>query len=442
MKKIFISAILLLLTAFITVLPICASGAEEAIEPLELPEIKNVGAACVYNIENARYIYELDADKKTYPTSTVKLMTAILAVEKFGSDLSQEITVTPEAIINVRGNRIMLKRNEILTVEQLLYAVVCGGANDAANVLAIEIGGSVEGFVELMNKKAQELGARNTHYTNPTGLHDDNMFTTAKDTALIASYAYGLSPICEMATVDKFVIPAVEGKTSQHTIDNKNYYFSSTVEYKYIWTIPPAPRGLNAGYTKEGGYCIATTITREGLSYVVVVMGATRDDRDIYSYSEAAKLAKWALKAYDYTKVLTTSDMICEVPVKLSSKVDYITLFPSQNVELFLPTDIDLKNDLVMTWNLTKDHFVAPISEGEVAGTLSLSYNGTSLGTYELVTRNSVNRDNILYFADLAGDVISSRPFKIILTVAAAAFIGYIGVLAFMSVKGTGKRKH
>lgn len=441
MKKRILPVFLILIMTYVLVLPICAAVGEASIQPVSLPEIVNVGSACVYNIENARYIYDLDADRIVYPTSTVKLMTAILTVEKYGGDLSHEITVMPEALIGVKGNRILLKRNEILTVEQLLYALVCGGANDAANVLAIDIGGSVEGFVEMMNQKARVLGARNTYYTNPTGLHDDNMVTTAKDTALIASYAYGLSPICEMATAEKFVIPAVEGKTSQHTIDNRNYYYSSTVEYKYIWRVAPTPRGLNAGSTKEGGYCVVTTIARDGLTYVVVVMNATRDEDTIYSYTEAAKLAKWALGAYDYTKVLTTSDMICEIPVKLSSKVDYVTLFPSKTVELFLPTDIDLENDLEMTWTLNRDSFIAPVSEGEVAGTLSLSYNGTSLGTYDLITRNGVNRDNILYLFDLAGDVIESRPFRMIAAVAVAAFICYFGVLVFMTVKSNRRKR-
>jgi len=452
-KKILSAALVILMTALFA-LPLFGASSGEAIEAVERPKIQNVGAACVYNIENERYIYDHNSDKVIYPASTVKLMTAILTVEKYGSDLSHEISVHPEAVyLSKNSNRIYLTTGEILTVEQLLYGLVCGGANDAAYALAIDIGGSVDGFVDMMNKRAAELGARNTHYTNPSGLHDDEMVTTAKDTALIASYAYGLSPICEIATAEKYVIPATEGKCSQHTVNNNNYYYNSIKEWKYIWRLEPTPRGLNAGSTKEGGYCVVTTMARDGLSYIIVVMDAERimdpvdpDNPDnktytYYSYTEAAKLAKWAIKAYSYTKVLTTSDMICEVPVKLSSKVDYITLFPAKNVELFLPADIDLEKDLKMTWTLTKDYFTAPISEGEVAGTLSLSYDGTPLGTYDLVTRNSVNRDNILYVADIVGDALKSRPFKIIVTVVIIGFVGYVGVLVYMTVKASRKRK-
>ncbi len=444
MKKPIISVFLVLFLTSLFILPVCGSAASESIESNEKPVIKNVGSACVYNVENERYIYNLDSDKTIYPVATVKLMTAILTVEKYGSDMQHEIMVQTEALVDKNGNRypgnrIYLRYGEVLTVEQLLYAVVCGGANDAANVLAVDIGGSIEGFVEMMNQKARDIGAQNTHYTNPTGYHDDAMVTTAKDIALVASYAYGLSPICEMATVDKYVIPAVEGKCDLHTIDNKNYYFSSTVEYKYIWRIAPTPRGLSSGMTNQGGYSLVTTMAKEGLTYIVVVMEATRDETTIYSYTEAAKLAKWAINAYDYTKVLTTSDMICEIPVRLSGKVDYVTLFPSENVELYLPTDIDLENDLIMTWELNDHYLSAPIAEGYVAGTLSLSYDGVHLGTYDLVTRNSVNRDNFLYILDLLGDAVRSKPFKIAVIAVAVTGIGYFGALVYTTLKSRNK---
>ena len=133
---------------------ISANSSEDAAEPQESlapPVLQNVGTAIVYNIENDRYIYELGADKIIPPASTVKLMTAIVAVEALGGDLDREVTVKAEAIVGVTGSNIALKRGEVLTVEQLLYALICGGANDAANVLAVEVAGSVEAFVALMN---------------------------------------------------------------------------------------------------------------------------------------------------------------------------------------------------------------------------------------------------------------------------------------------------
>lgn len=421
------------LLAVITVLAVLAPlglAASETEDTRTPPEIVNVGAAAVYNIENDLYIYELDADKVIYPASTVKLMTAIVAIEALGDELQKQVTVESSAIVGVTGNNIALKRGEKLTVEQLLYALICGGANDAAAVLAHEVAGSVEAFTVMMNQKAQDIGATHTFYTNPTGMHDSRMVTTARDTAIIATYAYKLSPILDISSVEKFVIEPTN-KSARRTIFNKNYYYSTHMEYKYRWNVP---RGLNAGYTPQGGNCVVTTGTRDGLTYVIAVMDAGQDDSLIYSYSEAAKLLKWAFYAYSYKKVLTTADIIAEMEVRLSAKVDHVTLFPSENIELFLPADIDLNNEIELICEYNRDHFTAPVSEGESAGTITVMYDGTVLGTCDLVTHNSVSRNNILYVLDLMAMFARSRPFRIIAVTAAILVIGYAAVSVFVRV--------
>ena len=428
MKKKIISAMLVAVWALFSVMPVFADEVPEA-NPSVPPEIENVGAATVYNIENDTYIYKHNADKVIYPASTAKLMTAIVAIEALGDQLWREVMVSSKALEGVRGNNIALKRGEVLTVEQLLLALICGSANDAANILAFEVAGSVEAFVDMMNAKAKEIGALNTHYTNPTGLHDPGMVTTASDTALIAAYAYKTEPITEMSSLEKFTLPKTN-KAKERTVFNKNYFYSTVTEFIYLWSVP---RGLNAGYTEEGGYCLATTATRDGLTYVVVTMEATRDEEYIYSYTEAAKLVKWAFDAYEYTDVLSTSEMICELPVRLSSKVDYVTLFPAEPVELYLPAGIDVDSDVELKWTLSRESFTAPVSEGEVAGEITVMYDGKELATVDLVTRNNVNRDNILYVLDLIIGVTRTRTFKTLATIAVIALAAYIAVLVYMA---------
>lgn len=415
-------------------MPLFAAETEAAEEKLVPPTVDKVKNAVVYNIENDTYIYEKGADEVIYPASTVKLMTAIIAVDALGHDMSREITVPAEAIVGTTGTKVALRRGEVLTVEQLLYALILGGANDAANVLAYEIAGSVEAFTILMNEKAQEFGATHTFYTNPTGMHNPSMVTTARDTAIIATKAYSTSPICEMATAEKFAIEATN-KAKRRIIFNKNYYYSTNVEYIYKWSVP---RGLNAGYTPEGGNCVVTTGTRDGLTYVVVAMGAEQDDKYIYSYTGAADLLKWAYKAYSYVNVLTTADLICEVPVKLSGSTDYVTLFPSKNVELYLPSDIDPTKDVEIVTNLDIEHFTAPVSEGEKGGTITVYYDGENLGTYDLITHNSVNRDNILYVLDVIGMVTSTRAFKAIAIAAIVVIVGYAAAVVFIRLNRRG----
>ncbi len=431
MKR-YLSLILAIVTLLVLVLPAYAAEGDKE-ENYDPPELKNIASASVYCVEEDRFIYGLNEEKQVYPTSTVKLMVAILAVEAFGEDLEREITVPVEAILTVQGNNIGLKRDEVLTARELLYALICGGANDVANVLAYEISGSVEEFVKKMNEKAAEIGAVNTKYLNVSGMHHPAMVTTAKDTAIIAAYAAHSEFICDVSSQEKIVLEATN-KSKSRTIYNKNCYFATNMEYKYIWSVP---RGLNAGFTAEGGYCVATTASKDGLTYVVTVMGAKADDDYIYSYTEAAKLIKWALKAYGYKTVLSTSDMICEVPVKLASRVDSVALFPSQLIELYLPVDVDVEKDVKITWELTKDSFTAPISDGEEGGTLTVSFEDPDrgdrfVGHYKLVTRNSVDRNNFLYILDLIGMLFETKAFRVAVVIAVIGAIGYIGAAAWL----------
>ncbi len=430
MKR-FLSLILLIASILTLAMPLFADDSEE--ENYDPPELVNIASASVYCVEENRYIYGLNEDRQVYPTSTVKLMVAILAVEKLGDDLERKITVPVEAILKVTGNNIGLKRDEVLTVRQLLCALICGGANDAASVLAFEIAGSVEEFVRLMNEKAKAIGADSTNYMNVSGMHHPAMVTTAKDTALIAAYAAHSELICEMSSAEKYVIEATN-KSGQRTIYNKNCYFATNLEYKYIWSVP---RGLNAGFTAEGGYCVATTATKDGLTYVVAVMGAKADDDYIYSYTEAAKLIKWALRAYGYKKVLSTSDMICEVPVRLASRVDYVALFPSELIELYLPVDVDVERDVKITWELDEDWFTAPVSEGQVGGTLTVSFEDAArgdrfVGHYDLVTRSNVDRNNFLYILDLAKMLFATKAFRVCVIIAVTALAAYAAVSVWM----------
>ncbi len=418
-----------------TTAPVDAAEPEEELLDCTPPEITHSKTAAVYCVEEDLLVYEKNVESQIYPSSTVKLMTAIIAVEELGHDLDREISTPVEAILNLQGNRIGLKRDEVLTVRELLYALICGCANDAANVLAIEIAGSIDEFVKLMNKRAEQLGAVNTNYTNPTGIHHPAMVTTGRDTMLIAAQAARSELILEMSSVEYYVIQATN-KSGARTVYNKNCYYATNLEYLYIWKVP---RGLNAGYTEEGGYCVATTAAADGLTYVVITMGADRDEKYIYSYTEAADLIKWALRSFSYRSVLTTSDMICEIPVKLASKVDYVSLFPSEPIELYLQNDVDLENDVRLTWALTDEYVYAPVDEGQACGTLTvtLSEDGKErlLGKYELVTRNSVSRNNLLYVFDLIGDLAETKWVKTAIIVVVLCVVAYIAATVWLAYR-------
>ena len=420
-----LAAVLLLLS-----LPICAEETDGG----AMPVIDHCIGAYLYNFENDEILYSVGADERVYPTSTVKLMTGIVAIEELGDDLSRQVTITGEMLSKVAGNNVGLLAGEVVTVEQLLYAMLVNSANDAAMVLAYAACGSVEAFVERMNEKANTLGAYDTYYANPTGMHNDAMVTTVADTAIIAKYAYTLPLFMEIVSTPKYVMEAT------NLSDYRNIYNRNCLLSKYYNVNYPYPRatGMNAGATTQGGYAICATAEESstGLSYLAIVMGADEEDGAIYSYVNAIKLFEWAFQNYDYIEVLSADRIICELPVRLSSTLDYVTLVPSENIEVYLPTTVDVERDIRYSYNTYADAMDAPIATGEEAGTITVLMGERILGSCTLVTTSSVARSEFLYFLARVRQFSQSRFF--IATVVAAVVLSIVYVL----LKAHWREKH
>lgn len=427
-----IPAVALLLAAVLLLLSL-PIGAEET-DGGAMPVIDHCIGAYLYNFENDEVLYSVGADERVYPTSTVKLMTGIVAIEELGDDLSRQVTITAEMLSKVAGNNVGLLAGEVVTVEQLLYAMLVNSANDAAMVLAYAACGSVEAFVERMNEKANTLGAYDTYYANPTGMHNDAMVTTVADTAIIAKYAYTLPLFMEIVSTPKYVMEAT------NLSDYRNIYNRNCLLSKYYNVNYPYPRatGMNAGATTQGGYAICATAEESstGLSYLAIVMGADEEDGAIYSYVNAIKLFEWAFQNYDYIEVLSADRIICELPVRLSSTLDYVTLVPSENIEVYLPTTIDVERDIRYSYNTYADTMDAPIATGEEAGTITVLMGERILGSCTLVTTSSVARSEFLYFLARVRQFSQSRFF--IATVVAAVVLSIVYVL----LKAHWREKH
>lgn len=427
-----IPAVALLLAAVLLLLSL-PIGAEET-DSGAMPVIDHCIGAYLYNFENDEVLYSVGADERVYPTSTVKLMTGIVAIEELGDDLSRQVTITAEMLLKVVGNNVGLLAGEVVTVEQLLYAMLVNSANDAAMVLAYAACGSVEAFVERMNEKANTLGAYDTYYANPTGMHNDAMVTTVADTAIIAKYAYTLPLFMEIVSTPKYVMEAT------NLSDYRNIYNRNCLLSKYYNVNYPYPRatGMNAGATTQGGYAICATAEESstGLSYLAIVMGADEEDGAIYSYVNAIKLFEWAFQNYDYIEVLSADRIICELPVRLSSTLDYVTLVPSENIEVYLPTTVDVERDIRYSYNTYADTMDAPIATGEEAGTITVLMGERILGSCTLVTTSSVARSEFLYFLARVRQFSQSRFF--IATVVAAVVLSIVYVL----LKAHWREKH
>jgi D-alanyl-D-alanine carboxypeptidase len=289
------------------------------------------------------------------------------------------------------GTSISLREGEEISVRDLLYAVLVAGANDAVCVLAYHIAGNVTAFVNMMNGKVRELGCKNTFYTNCTGVHDVNMVTTAEDTLKIALYAYTNSNFMAMSSETSYTIEPTNKTFKERKIYNRNFIVSTQYYTLYYNSLA---KGMNAGYTSDGGYCLVTSLRKKGCTYIVVCMGARTDSETqrIHTYTDCETLVNWAYDNYDFVSLVDQTTMICELPVTLSSDVDYVTLLPAEPIEMFLPKDIDVSTAVKLNYILLADSIEAPIKEGEIAGVLTAHYNDKPVATVNLVTKDNVSR--------------------------------------------------
>lgn len=392
-------------------------------------------SAYLYNFESDEVLFEYNPSSEVHPASTAKLMTAIVVFEEYESALDTEITVTQSMLDETSGNKIGFSLGEVVTVEQMLSCMLVNSANDAAIILAHATAGDTASFVRLMNEKAALLGAFNTYYTNPTGMHDSAMVTTARDTAIIAKYAYSIDGLVSITSTPKYVMEATN-MSDYRSIFNRNglisrYYFS---DYFYSRAV-----GLNAGATSQGNYAICAVAEDEadGLTYLAIVLGAEEDEESgvLYSYANAIKMLDWAFDSYGMITVLSASRAICELDINLSSTLDYVTLVPANDITVFLPTSVDISKDIRYSYNTFSDSLNAPIEAGEEAGTITVLYGNKILGSCPLVTTTSIARSDFLNFLAKVKEFTKSRFFRGVIISVIVFSVAYVLIKASLREK-------
>lgn len=378
---------------------LAASALEETIDSLteaSVPHSENVAAAAVYNLENDLLIYSHNADAVLPTASFTKLMTAVCAYELLGDRLDERLTVEYSMIKNATGNQVGYYVGETVSVRDMFGGLLLRGANDSAYLLCYAAKGSVEAFVSCMNEKAKALGMEATVYKNPTGMDAEGMVTSAADTVKIAREFYKIDFLTSLSGAVKYEMAATE-KSGERIIYNRNALVSRVSETGYF---DSRVLGMNAGSTNAAGYYAASAVRGDELGYLIVVLGGKNVDGKNAAYQLTSELATYALTQYGYTEVIKTSKIVCEVPVRLSTDADYVTLIPGAPLTLYLPATVDPTVDLTYSYRLERELLDAPVTEGQVVGTYSVLRDGEVLGTVDLVARNSLTRSDFLVVLD------------------------------------------
>ena len=392
--KRFLALFLVLILSFCLVPPALA---DEPALP-KAPDI-NCQAALLVDYNTGLPLYAKNEHQEMYPASLTKIMTALLVLEAVDSgklSLTDSLTASRSAMttgLDEDGSNAGIQEGEIMTVEQYLTCMLVVSANEACNVLAEAVSGSVSAFVEAMNAKAQALGCENTHFVNASGLHDPQHYTSAWDLYLITRAAMEHEDFMRICDTGKAVIPATN-LSEERILHTTNYLIDVWRSRGYI---NADAHGIKTGSTDAAGHCLVSSAIRGSLHFVSVALGGERktlEDGEIrtYSFYDTNQLFKWAFENFSYQTIAMETEEIQEVPVELS-KTDHVTVHPAGDAEVLLPKTLSpelLERDIALQSSVD-----APVSAGQKLGTMTLSYDGTTYATLDLVASFDVEASRL-----------------------------------------------
>lgn len=344
------------------------------------------GQIAVINADNGFTVYRKDADTRIETGAATKIMTALLALEFYENALQMPVTVPAAALRGLEGSAVLnLKTGENIPVLDLIHAVLIAGMNDAANTLAMNIGGTMVNFVRMMNEKAAEIGMQDTLFLNATGL-SSSAYTTADDLAQLAYYAYQNPLLMEISSKRFYQVPATDQNPTV-MIYARNPLITTQSEYYYSYA-----QGMSAGYSEENGAQIISAVSYGTYPYICVAVGSKKNENGkIGGYSDVRNLLAWASYNFSERKVLDKSKIICELPVKAGDNVSHILVVPETAVYAFLDTDADL-SAVTLSEQLDQPFLTAPVSKGQVVGFVTVVLDGEPIGRTDLIAKNSVKR--------------------------------------------------
>ena len=405
MKTFRLFALLLALLLVLQLFVPCASAEDDA-EPEAEPEAAEqqidpppelvCKAAILVELNSDSTVYEYNADARVYPASLTKIMTCMLALEH--GNLSDEVTVDGSLIedLDEDASAIGLVGGETMTLEEMLYAVMVPSANDASIVVAAHIAGSVEKFVEMMNQKAQELGCTGTHFTNPDGLHDDELYTTARDLSIITKEALKSGTFRTICSTAVHELPETNFSPAR-MVYTTNYFLSTIITPRYYWE---KVSGVKTGFTTPAGRCLVSLVEEGGYSYLAVVMGCEtpydEDGSPVYgSFTESRKLLEYGLNNFTFAAVLSHLSPIAQVPVT-SGAVSSAVVAPVEDVNALLPKNYDASRIRIQCELNNGESLTAPLKADEVVGVATVTYDGRVVGKTDVRTIAAVERNKIL----------------------------------------------
>lgn len=388
MKKLrFVSLVMTVCLLFAAMSP-CAFA-------LDKPEIKSARSVLVGDMDSGRILLAENAYTRSEPASITKMMTILLAVEAIERDeasLDDMVTAstTCNADLTEDSSTSNIYPGEVMSLKDLLYCAALASANEACNIIAEHISGSVEAFVGKMNERAEELGCTGTHFANPHGLPDPEHYTTARDLFVIACEAMKHELFAELCGTASYTT-AETNNANARSLSNSNALINPNSVYgsQYVYE---GAKGIKTGHTEAAGYCLVSAAERDGIKLVAVVLGAAGDMENgeyFNNFDDSISVLDWVFDNFSYRTLVSKEDIVGTQPVLDGRKQGKINLSPTEAISALVPNDINvyqLKKEI----KLYNDS-ISETEEGAELGEMTLSdADGNVFGTVKLVAAGDI----------------------------------------------------
>jgi len=340
--------------------------------------------------KTGKILLQKDMNKKLYPASTTKILTAILAIENL--NLDSKLTASRSAVMAIPSgySNAGIKVGESLSVSDLLEMFLIHSANEVGYIFAEEISGNIDNFANLMNKKASELGCTNTNFTNPSGIHDVNHYSTAYDMALIAKYCMQNETFRNIVNKKSCKFSATDLYPEERYFKNTNSLLDSSNRYYYEYAI-----GIKTGFTTQAKNCLIAGAKKDGIELIAVMLGAeATENGQSGRYVDAKNLFNYGFENYKIMDFLKEGSQIKNIEIKNATKeTKKLNLIAKSSLSATFQTNFDIST-LVPTIEIF-ENITAPIAKDTVLGKISYNIDGIVYES-DLIAENDVIKSNLL----------------------------------------------
>ena len=390
-------------------------------------------AAILVEKDSGVILFESDMHLRHPADGLAKIMTLLLAsyaVENDDVSDHELVKMTEQAWVDMNNLSTTqdIQPGEVMTFIDLMYSAYVGNANEACNMIAIRLGGSIESFVAMMNRMASDLGAENTRFTNPHGQYNVLQYTTAYDQYLIFSEAMKSSLFAEVASTFRHITESND-ETESRILTTSNALLNQNSRYYYRQCIA----GRDSA-TFEGGYSLVAFVEEEGLSLISVILGSDvlmfeDESTDMRNYSETIRMIQWGYSNFEWRDILKTTDLLARVPVLHGSGTDSVNVRPESSLSLLLNNAVSTESfirQVIIFSDVNNEPLVAPIEAGAILGEVIITREGIQYARIYLVANTNVDLSGIEYIRGQVAALLATNTARTILFVLIGLIVLYI----------------